>query len=54
MPGGASPWGRRRCPDCRAVLDGGPVHYYCWSCSRAWYAADIDNEIERTAGSATR
>jgi hypothetical protein len=53
MSGGASPWRKRRCPDCRAGLDGGPVHYYCWVCSRAWYAADVDAEIERTGGAGT-
>jgi hypothetical protein len=48
-----SPWGQRHCPDCRAALDGGPIRYHCWSCARAWYAADVETEIERTVGAAS-
>jgi len=37
------------CPTCGQALDGGPVLYYCASCRRAVWAADLDLEY-RTPG----
>jgi len=37
------------CPTCGQALDGGPVLYYCASCRRAVWAADLDIEY-RTPG----
>ncbi|MDL4772486.1 hypothetical protein [Actinomadura xylanilytica] len=34
----------KRCPACRAELDGGPVHFRCAPCSKAVMAADLDIE----------
>lgn len=37
------------CPSCHQPLAGGPVLYYCASCRRAVWAADLDLEY-RTPG----
>ena len=39
----------KTCPRCKQALDGGPVLYYCASCRRAVWAADLDLEY-RTPG----
>ncbi|MBO0817686.1 MAG: hypothetical protein J2P30_21360 [Actinobacteria bacterium] len=30
------------CPACQAVLDGGPVVFWCPGCRRGLHAADLD------------
>ncbi|MBB2909155.1 hypothetical protein FHS43_000401 [Streptosporangium becharense] len=39
------PRARTCCPRCRTALDGGPVLFYCTSCRRAVYAADLSAEV---------
>ncbi|MGW0195913.1 hypothetical protein [Nonomuraea sp. NPDC003201] len=41
-----SPWPINCCPRCKAQLDGGPVQFYCASCRRGVFAADLDHEIQ--------
>ncbi len=33
------------CPGCGAVLDGGPVVFWCPACGRGVEAADVDLEV---------
>lgn len=40
------------CPHCRTVLAGGPVLFYCATCKRSVYAADLATEFPVTLGRA--
>jgi hypothetical protein len=39
--------GARCCPTCSAVLDGGPVLFWCSTCQASVHAADLSRETCR-------